>query len=104
MIGFPNVGKSSFITCLKNFQAKPETNCKKIKLHDNPGVIFAEEAPNSLILKSVKSPEDLEDPFVHVHSLTKKVPKHELLLLYEIADFANTQEFLAQVAKKKEGT
>lgn len=57
--------------------------------------------PNSLILKSAKSPEDLADPFVHVHALTKNVPKHELLLLYEIADFSNTQDFLSQIAKKK---
>jgi ribosome biogenesis GTPase A len=101
VIGYPNVGKSTFIASLKNYLSKPETDCKNIKLQEEAGVIFGEDKTNSLMLKTVKSPDDLDDPFVHVHALTKRVPKHELLLLYEIADFANTEEFLAQVAKKK---
>ena len=97
VVGYPKVGKKSLLAVLSKHLSN-ET--KKIKLLPRPGVAFAAAATNSVIVKHVADPEDLTDPYVPVHALIKKVPKNEMLMLYEIADYKNTQEFLANVATK----
>ena len=101
--GYPNVGKTALQATLNKFllAKKDQDEYKGLKLLENVGVVFGQDNPNSVILKNVKYPDDLSDPYVPVHAIIKRVPKHELLLTYEIADFANTQEFLASVAALK---
>jgi len=114
VVGFPNVGKSSLINSLKrqrvaavadtpgHTKAVQEINLdKNLKLLDSPGVVLSKDNTDSLILRNVMRIEDLADPYQPVSIILKKVEKHELIKIYEIADFEGTQEFLAFVAKKR---
>jgi ribosome biogenesis GTPase A len=66
LIGIPNVGKSAIISTMKSYLKKnPIPN---IKIAETPGVILAENSPNSLMLRHVKKPEDIADPFINVHA------------------------------------
>ncbi len=102
VIGYPGMGKRSVLAILKAFAGK-ETNkemVNKIQLEGNTGVTFAASSPDAIMVRNVPAPEDLSDPYVPVRALIKRLDKHELLMAYEIADFGNTQEFLASVAVK----
>ena len=102
-IGYPNLGKRSVVSAINKFLLSDPTNeeFKNIKMSETVGVIFGQNETNAITLKNVADPDDLSDPYVIVHSIIKKADKNDMLLLYEIADYSNTQEFLANVATKK---
>jgi nuclear GTP-binding protein len=114
VIGYPNVGKSSLINSLKRTHATAVSNVpgltksiqevhldKDIRLLDCPGIVFTKECSGSLILRNVIKVEDLDDPYTPIDLLIKKVPKDNLVKLYQISTFNTTQEFLALVARKR---
>ena len=102
-IGYPNLGKKSVVSALNNFLLNDPTKeeFKNIKVLETVGVVFGQNETNAITIKNVTDPDDLSDPYVSVHSIIKKADKNDILLLYEIAEYANTQEFLANVAAKK---
>lgn len=117
VIGYPNVGKSSIINSLKRSRAVGVASTpgytknvqevhldKNIKLLDSPGVIFFDD-PNSteasLALRNSLSLEKLEDPVGVVHAMVSKVPKKQLLQVFELADFTSADDFILRVASLK---
>ena len=113
VIGFPNVGKSSFINSIKRARVAGTGNTpgftkgiqevyidKDIVLLDSPGVILSKDNVDSLILRNVIKVEDLEDPIAPVESLVMRVSRKEILRDYKIPNFNTINEFLASVARK----
>ena len=111
IVGFPGVGKSSFVNAFKGFRL---TNIGKLPgmtkkneefqvdswtFIDSPGMENDEKSPSGA-LRTVKNIENLSDPYTPIMGILEKVPKEKLLVLYGIPDFANIQEFLTHVAKK----
>jgi ribosome biogenesis GTPase A len=103
IIGYSNVGKRSVHTMLKEYMEQENVGplYEHVQLLPRPGVVFSADSPNSLVLKHVAQPEELGNPYIHVHALLKKVPKIEMLACYEIPDYGNTQDFLNKVARKQ---
>lgn len=114
VIGFPNVGKSSVINSLKRSKVAPVSNIpgytkvvqeiyldRNVRLLDCPGVVLSNDNADSIMLRNVIKVEDIQDPYVPVEVLVRKVKKELLLKAYEIEDFKNAQDFLACVARKK---
>mmetsp|Transcript_18254 Transcript_18254/g.21093 ORF Transcript_18254/g.21093 Transcript_18254/m.21093 type:complete len:438 (+) Transcript_18254:112-1425(+) len=119
VVGYPNVGKSSVINSLKRSRAvgvSPTAGFtktlqivhidKKVKLIDSPGVLFQDSTHNAenstkLILKNCVNPSAVTDPIKPVVELYKRVDHEELMLLYKVQKFANAQEFISLVAKKR---
>ena len=103
IIGYPNMGKSCVKSILQEYMAQEAVGplYENVSLLPKQGVIFSPDSTNSLIIKHVSQPEELGNPYVHVHALLKKVPKAEMLAFYEIPDFGNTQDFLNKVAKSQ---
>jgi len=113
VIGFPNVGKSSFINSLKRSRVAGTGNTpgftkgiqeiyldKDIVLLDSPGVVLSKDNADSLILRNVIKVEDLDDPVTPVEALVEKVSRKSILREYDIPDFRTVNEFLASIARK----
>jgi nuclear GTP-binding protein len=117
VIGYPNVGKSSIINSLKRSRAVAVGSTpgltkdvqevhldKNIKLLDSPGVIFFDD-PNStessLALRNSLKLERLEDPVGVVHEMIKKVPKAQLLSVFQLDSFNSADEFVLKIAAQK---
>jgi hypothetical protein len=60
VIGYPNVGKSCLIEALKGFltSSAEKEEYKHVKVQTVPGVVFATDTPNSLMLKTAKFIDD----------------------------------------------
>jgi nuclear GTP-binding protein len=75
---------------------------KNIKLLDCPGIVMArDEDSASLALKNCIKVENLEDPIAPIDLLIKRCNKEQLVLRYKIAEFADSIDFLSQVAKRQ---
>lgn len=113
VIGFPNVGKSSFINSLKRSRVAGTGNTpgftkgiqeiyldKDIVMLDSPGVVLSKDNADSLILRNVIKVEDLEDPVTPVEALVMRINRKAVLHEYRIPNFNTVNEFLASVARK----
>jgi nuclear GTP-binding protein len=115
VIGFPSVGKSSLINTLKKSkitasgstagQTKNKQEIlleKNIVLYATPATLLGSSDPSeALILRSDTNVEAIAEPKKVVAILFTKVEKVELLRFYRISNYANVDEFLALVARKK---
>lgn len=118
VIGYPNVGKSSLINSLKRSKvckvgATPGVTTstqeihldKNIKLLDCPGIVFANPANknelNELFLRNCVRIEQLEDPVAPINLIISKANVEQLMFLYCIPRFENSNEFLLHVAKRQ---
>ncbi len=114
VIGFPNVGKSSLINSLKRSKVAPVSSVpgytktiqeiyldQNVRLLDCPGVVLSAENADSIMLRNAVKVDDIENPYVPVDALVRKVDKEVLKKTYEMDDFNGTQDFLANVARKR---
>lgn len=75
---------------------------KNIVLLDSPGVVLStNDQSDSLILRQAIKVEELSDPIRPVDALLNRIENDQLLKFYRIGQFVNSEQFLAQVAKKK---
>ncbi|GLI67162.1 hypothetical protein VaNZ11_011375 [Volvox africanus] len=113
-VGYPNVGKSSVINTLRTkkvCKAAPipgETKVwqyitlmKRIFCIDCPGVVYnrTNDTPTDLVLKGVVRVENLEDATHHVDPVLTRVKPEYLKRAYKIKEWADTEDFLAQLAR-----
>uniref|UniRef100_A0A5S6R0Q1 Guanine nucleotide-binding protein-like 3 homolog n=1 Tax=Trichuris muris TaxID=70415 RepID=A0A5S6R0Q1_TRIMR len=114
IVGYPNVGKSSIINSLKrkiicDVGANPGVtrNIKeiqldqKVRLIDSPGVIMAKVGsmdPVELALKNVIR-MDKVDCQVAAEAVFRRCSKEKLMLLYNLPNFNDVDEFLNLLAK-----
>jgi len=114
VIGFPNVGKSSVINSLKRMKVAAVSNVpgytktiqeiyldQNVRLLDCPGVVLSSDNADSIMLRNVIKVEDLPDPYVPVNALVKRVEPKVLMELYKVTEFKDTNDFLANVARKR---
>jgi nuclear GTP-binding protein len=115
LVGYPNTGKSSIINTLKqkkvcNVAPIPgETRVwqyvalmKRIYLIDCPGIVYGSknDSETDIILKGVVRVENVEYCQEHIQAVIDKVRKEYLLKTYNLQDFTDSQDFLAQIAVK----
>ena len=114
IVGYPNVGKSSFINSLKRVRSvavAPTPGCtktlqrvrldKNIILVDSPGVIFGEQDADSLLLRNCIKLEQVDDLMKSVTVLLTKVSTDEICKVFMIPRFTSIEEFLMHVANKR---
>jgi nuclear GTP-binding protein len=116
VFGPPNSGKSSVINSLarrpaagvaatpgftKAMQQIEVTD--RISILDCPGVVPASggEITPSMVLRNSIKVELLEDPIAPVAYILERVPKEQLVEAYEIGTFADADDFLNQLARKR---
>lgn len=73
----------------------------KVLLLDSPGILLAAESDPDAILRNCVNVERLEEVITPVESILRRCRKEQLLKAYQVADFANVQEFLNQIAKRR---
>ncbi|KAL3994360.1 50S ribosome-binding GTPase family protein [Acanthocheilonema viteae] len=116
VVGYPNVGKSSFINSLKRKrvcdvgaipgitrQVKEVDLDKHIRLLDSPGVILEPKGrldSSEIALKNAIRVESLADPTLPVQAILRRCSRDSLILHYEIPEFKTCDEFLAYIARK----
>jgi nuclear GTP-binding protein len=112
-IGYPNVGKSSVINTLrakavcKVAPIPGETKVwqyialtKRVYLIDCPGVVYdTGDSDEELVLKGVVRPEKLEDAYLYIAPLIKRVEKEHLKGVYGVSEWEDAEDFLTQMAK-----
>ncbi|XP_028853603.1 guanine nucleotide-binding protein-like 3 [Denticeps clupeoides] len=115
VVGFPNVGKSSFINTLKGIRAchvgvqrgitktKQEVHiCKNVKMIDTPGVVASPSNPAvSMVLRSLQIEEKQASPLDSATTLLKQCDKQQVMLQYNVPDYRNSLEFFTCLAKKR---
>jgi nuclear GTP-binding protein len=122
VVGYPNVGKSSIINSLKRTRAvgvsatpgstrvlQEVSLDAKVTLIDCPGIIFDDDAGQAegddggagLLLRNCVSVESIEDPEAAVEGILRRCAPEKLMLVYGIAAYADTTQFLVQVAVKR---
>ncbi|TPX58124.1 hypothetical protein PhCBS80983_g03353 [Powellomyces hirtus] len=118
VIGFPNVGKSSVINSLKrtkvcNVGSTPGVTKvaqtiqldKSIKLLDCPGIVFSQSSREGdeaeVLLRNCVKVELLEDPISPVEVIVGRCKPEQLMNLYNVPVFADTRDFLVQVARQR---
>ncbi|XP_057332421.1 guanine nucleotide-binding protein-like 3 homolog [Microplitis mediator] len=118
IVGLPNVGKSSVINSLKRNKVCNVGNTpgitksmqviqldSKVKLLDSPGIVFAEFYQNeedncSVALKNAIKIQSLKDPITPATLILKRIPKQQIMELYDIGDFSTPDEFFAMKAQR----
>lgn len=118
VVGLPNTGKSSIINSLKRSKACNVGNTpgvtksmqavqldSKIKLLDSPGIVFASsqsDDPNdsSVALKNAVKIQALKDPYTPATAILKRIPKPQIMELYDIHDYTTPDEFFAKKAAR----
>ncbi|KAF7315379.1 Proteophosphoglycan ppg4 [Mycena indigotica] len=115
VVGYPNVGKSSLINCLKRSKvcgvaAQPghTKDLQSVQLErgmriiDSPGVVFddEEQKAGNILLRNVVKVEDIEDPIAvdAVEEIVQRTPAETLEKLYNLPHFTSTIEFLTMTA------
>ncbi|XP_034946041.1 guanine nucleotide-binding protein-like 3 homolog [Chelonus insularis] len=116
VVGLPNVGKSSIINSLKRSKACNVGSTpgitktmqvvhldSKIKLLDSPGIVFADSHPDnandsSVALKNAVKIQSLKDPFTPATAVLKRIPKQQIMELYDMHNFSTPDEFFAKKA------
>ncbi|XP_071877507.1 nucleostemin 1 [Bombus fervidus] len=117
IVGLPNVGKSSVINSLKRSRACNVGSTpgitkamqvvqldSKIKLLDSPGIVFANSEENSdessVALKNAVKIQSLKDPYTPATAVLKRVPKQQIMEMYNIPEFSTPDEFFALKATR----
>ncbi|KAH6905307.1 P-loop containing nucleoside triphosphate hydrolase protein [Coprinopsis sp. MPI-PUGE-AT-0042] len=119
VVGYPNVGKSSLINCLKRSKvcsvaAQPGHTKdlqsiqieRGLKVIDSPGVVFDDDdhddgkgsKKGSILLRNVVKVEDVEDPIAVVEEILLRTPRETLQKIYSLPEFGTTLEFLTMLA------
>ena len=114
-IGYPNVGKSSVINCLRGktvARAAPVpghtkvwqyvTLTQRIYLIDCPGVVYGAgtESEVDCVLKGIVRVERLDDAAAFIPDVLERVKHEYVAKAYGIAAWATAQDFLTQLAVK----
>ncbi|KAF8621372.1 hypothetical protein AX15_007835 [Amanita polypyramis BW_CC] len=118
-VGYPNVGKSSLINCLKRSKvcavAAQPGHTKEIqsvqlerglRIVDSPGVVFDDDdfddgkgsKKSNVLLRNVVRVEDVEDPIAVVEEILQRTPRETLQKLYNLPEYTSTLEFLTMLA------
>ncbi|MCP9261507.1 Guanine nucleotide-binding protein-like 3-like protein [Dirofilaria immitis] len=116
VVGYPNVGKSSFINSMKRKrvcdvgaipgitrQVQEVHLDKHIRLLDSPGIILEPKGcldNNEIALKNAIRVESLADPTAPVQAILRRCSRDSLILHYEIPEFETCDEFLTYIARK----
>ncbi|OZC11829.1 hypothetical protein X798_01010 [Onchocerca flexuosa] len=116
VVGYPNVGKSSFINSLKRKrvcdvgaipgitrQVQEIHLDKHIRLLDSPGVILEPKGRldnSEIALKNAIRVESLADPAAAVQAILRRCSQDSLILHYKIPEFKTCDEFLTYIARK----
>ena len=119
VVGYPNVGKSSLINCLKRSKvcavaaaAGHTKDLQSIQVErgmrviDSPGVVFDDDdyddgkgsKKGSVLLRNVVKVEDVEDPIAVVEEILLRTPRETLQKIYNLPEFGTTLEFLTMLA------
>ncbi|KAJ6609850.1 P-loop containing nucleoside triphosphate hydrolase protein [Mycena sp. CBHHK59/15] len=113
VVGYPNVGKSSLINCLKRSKvcavaAQPghTKDLQSVQLErgmrivDSPGVVFDDDGDKSgnVLLRNVVKVEDVDDPIAVVEEILARTPPATMQKLYNLPEFSSTIEFLTMAA------
>jgi len=111
VLGYPNTGKSSLINSLKRSRCvgtSAKAGCtrtlqeiqldKHIKLVDSPGVVFDDS--DSTVLKNCLDPDLIEDPIRAIDEILHRCPAAQLMALYALPRFKDTDSFLGLLARK----
>ncbi|KAJ7783065.1 P-loop containing nucleoside triphosphate hydrolase protein [Mycena metata] len=112
VVGYPNVGKSSLINCLKRSKvcavaAQPghTKDLQSVQLErgmrivDSPGVVFddEDEKAGNILLRNVVKVEDVNDPIAS-KKYWQGTPPATIQKLYNLPEFKSTIEFLTMAA------
>jgi len=108
IIGYPNVGKESFINSLKLLEIansyKKEINFKENKLfgiNSVFGTLFDnEESIGDLISKKFKNVNDIENPLDVIKNFMNVTDKEKIKKIYDIKEYKDFQGFLKEIGKK----
>lgn len=116
IVGLPNVGKSSIINSLKrskacNVGSTPGVTKAmqivqldtKIKLLDSPGIVFADndtDDSSAVALKNAVKIQGIKDPFTPATAILKRIPKQQIMQLYDMLDFSTPDEFFSKKAAR----
>ncbi|KAK7057290.1 Proteophosphoglycan ppg4 [Favolaschia claudopus] len=112
VVGYPNVGKSSLINCLKRSKvcavaAQPghTKDLQSVQLErgmrivDSPGVVFDEDDKvGNILLRNVVKVEDVDDPIAVVEDILTRTPPTTMQKLYNLPDYESTIHFLTMLA------
>ncbi|KAJ7901763.1 P-loop containing nucleoside triphosphate hydrolase protein [Mycena olivaceomarginata] len=113
VVGYPNVGKSSLINCLKRSKvcavaAQPghTKDLQSIQLErgmrivDSPGVVFDDEDDKAanILLRNVVKVEDVNDPIAVVAEILERTPPATIQKIYNLPEFDSPLQFLTMLA------
>lgn len=116
VVGFPNVGKSSLLNSLKRTRVAQVGNTpgvtravqevvldKHLRLLDSPGIVFADSDSTGAdaaahALRNCVKIEKLEDAVLPVSEIVKRCPAKQLMAIYKVPTFDDTDQFLQHIA------
>lgn len=114
-VGYPNVGKSSVINCLRSKKVckvapiagetkvwQYITLMQRIYLIDCPGVVYSgvAETDTEKVLKGVVRVEMCPDPDQYIPAVLEKVKKEYMIKTYKIPDWTDSEDFLTKLGKR----